>query len=87
MSQWLKILPEVQETQEMWVQSLGGEGPLSKEMAVSVPLQYAYLENPMDRGAWWATVQKVPRIRHDRTQAQNVIIFKTHEGKMRPQVL
>ena len=21
------------------------------------PLQYSYLENPMDRGAWWATVQ------------------------------
>ena len=20
------------------------------------PLQYPYLENPMDRGAWWATV-------------------------------
>ena len=20
------------------------------------PLQYSYLENPMDRGAWWATV-------------------------------
>ena len=59
MTQWLKILPEVQETQEMWVQSLGGEGSLSKEMAVSVPLQYSYLENPMDRGAWWVTVQKV----------------------------
>ena len=26
-----------------------GEGPGS-------PLQYSYLENPMDRGAWWATV-------------------------------
>ena len=22
----------------------------------SNPLQYSYLENPMDRGAWWATV-------------------------------
>ena len=22
------------------------------------PLQYSCLENPMDRGAWWATVQK-----------------------------
>ena len=21
------------------------------------PLQYSYLENPVDRGAWWATVQ------------------------------
>ena len=22
------------------------------------PLQYSCLENPMDRGAWWATVHK-----------------------------
>ena len=25
------------------------------------PLQYSYLENPMDRGAWWATVHKVAK--------------------------
>ena len=23
------------------------------------PLQYSYLENPMDREAWWATVHRV----------------------------
>ena len=23
------------------------------------PLQYSYLENPVDRGAWWATVHSV----------------------------
>ena len=23
------------------------------------PLQYSYLENPMDRGAWWATSHRV----------------------------
>ena len=23
------------------------------------PLQHFYLENPMDRGAWWATVHEV----------------------------
>ena len=23
------------------------------------PLQYSCLKNPIDRGAWWATVQKV----------------------------
>ena len=23
------------------------------------PLQYSYLENPMDRGAWWATVHGI----------------------------
>ena len=28
-------------------------------------LQYPCLENPMDRGAWWATVQGIARVRHD----------------------
>ena len=23
------------------------------------PLQYSYLENPTDRGAWWSTVHRV----------------------------
>ena len=27
------------------------------------PLQYSSLENPMDRGAWWATVHRVPKSR------------------------
>ena len=26
------------------------------------PLQYSCLENPMDRGAWWATVRGVAKI-------------------------
>ena len=25
------------------------------------PLQYSCLENPMDRGAWWATVREVTK--------------------------
>ena len=29
------------------------------------PLQYSCLENPMDRGAWWATVHGVTRVGHD----------------------
>ena len=29
------------------------------------PLQYTCLENPMDRGAWWATVHGVKRVGHD----------------------
>ena len=28
------------------------------------PLQYSCLENPMDRGAWWATVDGVTKARH-----------------------
>ena len=42
--------------QEMQVQSLGQEDPLEKERN---PLQHSCLENPMDRGAWRATVQGV----------------------------
>ena len=29
------------------------------------PLQYSCPENPMDRGAWWATVHRLTRVRHD----------------------
>ena len=29
------------------------------------PLQYSCLKHPMDRGAWWATVQRVQRVGHD----------------------
>ena len=29
------------------------------------PLQYSHLENPMDRGAWQATVHGIARVRHD----------------------
>ena len=33
MTQWVKKLPAVQETQETWVQSLGEEDPLEEGMA------------------------------------------------------
>ena len=33
MTQQVENLPAMQETQEMWVQSLGGEDPLEKERA------------------------------------------------------
>ena len=32
----------------------------------SNPLQYSFLENSMDRGAWWATVLGLQRARYDR---------------------
>ena len=49
-------LPAMQET---WVQSLGQEDPPGKENGY--PLQYSCLENPTDRGAWWAMVHGVAR--------------------------
>ena len=56
MAQLVKNLPAMSETR---VQSLGWEDPLEKEMAN--PLQYSWLGNPMDRGAWQATVQGVTK--------------------------
>ena len=29
------------------------------------PLQYYYLENPMDGGAWWAIIHGSQRVKHD----------------------
>ena len=44
---------------ETQVQSLDWEDPLEKEMVN--PLQYSSLENPMDRGAWRATVHRIKK--------------------------
>ena len=45
--------------QEMQVGSLGWEGPLEEGMTTH--FQYSYLGNPMNRGAWWATVHRVTK--------------------------
>ena len=45
------------------------------------PLQYSCLENPMDRGAWWATVhgiaQSRTRLKQLSTHACNVLHMST----------
>ena len=41
------------------------------------PLQYSCLEHLMDRGAWWATVQGVTRVRHDWAEHSTVEETKT----------
>ena len=60
MAQPAKDPPAMQETQETWVQSLDWEDSLEEENGN--PLQYSCLKNAMDRGAWWATVQRVTKI-------------------------
>ena len=35
----------------------------SPQRGLGNPLQYSCLENPMDRGAWWATVHRVAKSR------------------------
>ena len=55
MAQMAKNLPPVQET---WVPSLVGRS-LGEEYGN--PLQCSCLEDPMDRGAWWAAVHGVTK--------------------------
>ena len=45
--------------QETRVQSLGQEDLLEEENGN--PLQYSCMENPMDRVAWWAAVQRITK--------------------------
>ena len=47
--------------QETQVRSLGQEDPLEEE--TGNPLQYSWLENPVDRGAWRAMVYGVTKSR------------------------
>ena len=47
----------------MWIQSLGWEDPLKE--GTMTHSSYSCLENPMDRGAWWATVHGVTRVSQD----------------------
>ena len=55
-AQWVKDPPGVQETQEMWVQSLGREDPLEDDMATHSSILAA---QSMDRGTWSATIHRV----------------------------
>ena len=56
MARWIRNLPTMQETR---VQSLGQEDLLEEENGN--PLQYSCMENPMDRVAWWAAVQRITK--------------------------
>ena len=52
---WIQVLYSVWlETVYLIVQVVFGEGN-------GTPLQYSCLDNPMDRGAWWAAVHEVAR--------------------------
>ena len=41
---------------DLWIRKKGMAGAGN-----GYPLQYSCLENPMDRGAWWATVHGVAK--------------------------
>ena len=55
--------PAMQETQETWIQSLGGEAPLEEGMATDSSILAWRI--PMDRGAWRATVHGFARVWHN----------------------
>ena len=62
----VKNLPVMQEMPEMQVWSLGWEDPLEECMATYSSC--FCLENPMDRGAWWATLSiESQRVGHYRS--------------------
>ena len=41
------------------------------------PLQYSCLENPMDRGAWWATVH---RVAESQARLKQLSTYKSDHG-------
>ena len=61
-AQMVKNLPAMPQT---WAWSLGSIPGLGRSLegGHGNPLQYSCLENPMDRGAWWATVHGVAKSR------------------------
>ena len=76
----VKNPPAMPETQKTWVLSLGREDPLEEEMVN--PLQCSCGQNPMNSGAWRATVHGVEE---SRTQCSNlsihaVIIIPNSQG-------
>ena len=59
LAQMVRNLPAMQET---WVQSLLGRSPGEGN---GNPFQCSCLENPLDRGAWQATVGGLQRVGHN----------------------
>ena len=78
-TQWVKNPRAIQE-----IQADASSIPRSKRSSGgghSSPLQYSCLENPMDRGAWWATVHRVAksqtRLKRLSTHMQLFISYNT----------
>ena len=69
----VKNLPANTGGRETWVGVLSWEEFLEEEI-VTHPLQYSCLENPMDRGPWWAIV-------HRFAKSQKGLYGRTHTKK------
>ena len=55
-----------------WARKIPGPGRSPGE-GNGNPCQYPSLDNPMDRGAWWAIVHGVKRVGHDLTTTTTVL--------------
>ena len=65
------------------IPQLGG----SPEEGNGNPVQYSYLENPMDRGAWWATVHGVAKSQTQLSTHTCVHIHTQYGLRRNPQML
>ena len=52
---------EIQKTTKKLIENGQKTRAIIKQMLNGTPLQYSCLENPMDGGAWWATVHGVAK--------------------------
>ena len=60
---------------ETWVRFLGWEDSLEEGMAI----QYSCLENPIDRGAWWATFLRVTKSQAWVVTEQQHSVYYSHK--------
>ena len=70
-AQTIKNPPAMHET---WVGSLGWEDPLEESMATHSSILAWKI--PMDRSAWWATVHRSQRVRHNWATKHTVQVLK-----------
>ena len=77
-AQTVKNLPAMRETQ---VPSLGQEDPRGEGNGNL--LQYSCLENPVDRGAWRATIHGVPKSRtYKKVQCSRIVSLKVDLSRL-----
>ena len=57
--------------------SIPGSGRSPGE-GIGYPLQYSCLENPMDRGAWWATVHGVAKSDTTEVTQHTCVLVRVH---------
>ena len=78
-AQRLKHLPAMQKTWVFFLQKIPESGRSPGE-GNGNPLQYSCLENPMDGGAWWATVHWVAKSQILLSNLTNLTVKKDHES-------